>query len=80
MNKEIKNLLREMFANDDLGVVGFGNNNGADYYWCPACGASEKTEGWCASMASVSMIKHKPDCRLVKLEKLTHEEESESGS
>lgn len=80
MSNEIKDLLREMFAKEDLGVIGETNNSGGDYYWCPACGASEGISGWCNSMSPLSTIKHKPDCKLVKLYKLAHEEEGKSGS
>lgn len=60
-------LVKELFANNSIGLQPERNENSADSYWCPCCGAHEDVKGYADGMRHISEIPHKPSCRLLFL-------------
>lgn len=67
----LKELLLDLFHDGGIGVRGVRNENGADSYECPACGAWRFIKGHAHSWGAMSDVEHRKDCQLVKLWEMT---------
>jgi len=70
MNKEQKNLIRSLFADNSIGIIGIQNTYGADEYRCPSCHASKKIGGHADQNAPIDLIEHNKDCRIIQLREM----------
>jgi hypothetical protein len=68
--KEIIELIKSLISNEQIGLIGVRNNNGADYYRCPACSSCYNTHGHADSSAHLDNHPSGEECDLVKLHRL----------
>ena len=66
-HEELKALLRSLQSDGAFEMIPHRNDNGADSYSCPACGASTQIKGYAYGGGSPSEVQHYKDCKLLCL-------------
>jgi hypothetical protein len=59
--------LIELFQDNSIGCYPVSNDNGADSYWCPGCGAHKDVKGYVGGMSHITEVNHRVGCRLMEL-------------
>ena len=72
VDSKIIEILKNLFDNNTLGWTPNINNYGADWYYCPGCGAEHSIKGDASSPRHITHFEHADGCEIMELYSLVN--------